>query len=325
MIKQTINNFQTSLFLGLLLLSTNSIYGQVNLSNGLVGYFPLSGNTDDLSPTNIDGISYNTTLSTGIENNANTAYHFNGTNAYVNCSSDNRDIIDTLSISVWIKTTSNSYEWIVGKYDWTIDRGFALAVDANNLVSFLGRDNGGVYISTNSTTIVNDGNWHHVVGQIYGNTWKLWVDCNLEDSTITNATNPNLTNNEPLTIGNFHMGEANGNHNYFNGSIDEVRIYNRALSANERDVLCNNILGVSNLSYDESIISVHPNPSENYIYISSLRQLEKYRIFNASGVKIASGITSNKEKINIQNLTNGIYIITLESGQTLKFIKSKGL
>lgn len=213
---------------------------QVNLDSGLVGYFTLDGNALDKSPIAIDGTVNNATLTIGKTNNIDSAYYFNGITANISCSSDNRGIKDAVTISVWVKTIMNNIGWVVGKYDWQVDKGFSIQIkDGHPFVS--GRNGGNQYLSTyspNSTIIVNDGNWHHLVVVIDGNSWSMSIDCQLDTTIFGIALNPALDNPEPLAIGYYPFGGGTFDHNYFEGSIDEVRIYNRVLIPAELKLIC---------------------------------------------------------------------------------------
>jgi hypothetical protein len=75
------------------------------------------------------------------------------------------------------------------------------------------------------TTNVTDGNWHYLMGTYDGANLKLYVDGVLESNVAVAATP--LTGNNPL-----YIGSLNGSFK-FNGSLDELNIWNRALSATE--------------------------------------------------------------------------------------------
>ncbi len=80
------------------------------------------------------------------------------------------------------------------------------------------------------------------------------------------------------------------------------------------------------LSIDDFVVTInkiklYPNPSREFIQLSGLTKSENYKIYNIIGSRIANGKISNNEKIEITNLTNGIYFLKFDNGNTLKFIK----
>jgi hypothetical protein len=80
-------------------------------------------------------------------------------------------------------------------------------------------------------------------------------------------------------------------------------------------------LSTEDLTLNSKDITIFPNPSSDFLQISGLMKAEKYILYNTLGVKISNGIISDNEKMNIQNLTNGIYFLKFENGNTLKFLK----
>ncbi|WP_010134170.1 ubiquitin-like protein [Ochrovirga pacifica] len=83
-----------------------------------------------------------------------------------------------------------------------------------------------------------------------------------------------------------------------------------------------NTLSIATNTKKNTLLSLYPNPSNNYIIISGLNKNQNYSIYNTVGVKIKEGIVYNQEKINIQNLSDGVYFLKLTNGKTLKFIKN---
>jgi hypothetical protein len=81
------------------------------------------------------------------------------------------------------------------------------------------------------------------------------------------------------------------------------------------------ILEVQNVGNSNQNIKLFPNPSSNAIQISGLTKTAHYRIYNMLGAKISDGIISDNYKINIQSLTNGLYFLKFDNGNTLKFLK----
>ena len=68
-------------------------------------------------------------------------------------------------------------------------------------------------------------------------------------------------------------------------------------------------------------IKVFPNPSSDFIKINGLTTVENYEIYNTIGQKVRIGTVVENEKIDIHNLTNGIYFLKLEKTNSIKFIK----
>jgi PKD repeat protein len=81
-----------------------------------------------------------------------------------------------------------------------------------------------------SATVGSLNTWYHVVGTYNGTTQKLYVNGEEVDSVSWSST---FTITTGITLGKDHEADIQ----YFNGIIDDVRIYNRALSAKEIELL----------------------------------------------------------------------------------------
>ena len=80
-------------------------------------------------------------------------------------------------------------------------------------------DNNPYEVGILSTTLVNDGNWHHIKGERSGNVMRLYVDGVLEDTIATEGV-INLNGTIPTYIG----ADVRDNGSYFNGLIDDIRV-----------------------------------------------------------------------------------------------------
>ena len=101
-----------------------------------------------------------------------------------------------------------------------VNSSFEIFTYGNGMITFRGATD------VNSSTTISSmiGSWHQVVGTYDGSTMKIYIDGALEGSTsITNAIH--------TTAGDIEIGNGDHGTNGFNGLIDEVRIYNRALSS----------------------------------------------------------------------------------------------
>ncbi len=136
-----------------------------------------------------------------------------------------------ITIEAWIKTSTNVPEnyWpiIVTKDTWGTRQGFSLFIAHHtNRIAFE------VWINNNWYgvwgQVINDGKWHHVVGRRTGNRIYVFKDGVQSGGWVQAGSDGNVNVNDPLVIGDASWGTGN-----FDGIIDEVRVWNRALSNNE--------------------------------------------------------------------------------------------
>lgn len=80
------------------------------------------------------------------------------------------------------------------------------------------------------------------------------------------------------------------------------------------------MLNPPSYALDKSIL-VYPTLAKDFMAVSGLSQRVSYTIFSVLGLKAGNGSVSDNERINVQNLANGVYILQLEGGHTTKFIK----
>lgn len=80
----------------------------------------------------------------------------------------------------------------------------------------------------------------------------------------------------------------------------------------------------NSLATDENLeknqVKVFPNPTKSEIEVSGIENNSKYEIYSADGKLIQNGVVNKNEKLNVQKLEKGAYLIKLPN-QTLKFIK----
>ena len=81
------------------------------------------------------------------------------------------------------------------------------------------------------------------------------------------------------------------------------------------------VLKVENFDLSSEKVSLFPNPSNNFIQVLGLTETENYEVYSILGAKVNVGTVRQNEKIDVQNLTNGLYFLKFSSGNTLKFIK----
>jgi hypothetical protein len=174
------------------------------------------------------------TLTSDRFNNPNKAYQFNGTGTGTNITlsnSTNLDFIENsygkpFSLSAWAKQGPNTGEvmLIVGKHNCGTYGGYLLLTQNGNF-GFWTAVNGNSWVQLTTAETFSDDNWHHVVAAYDGVNQKIYVDGVLK-GTLASAYN------SPATGAHVKIGEpvgCSGQH-IFNGKLDEIRIYNYALS-----------------------------------------------------------------------------------------------
>ena len=200
----------------------------VNLTNGLVAYYPFTGNANDSSGNGNNGTVTGATLSSDRNGKSNSAYSFNGS-SWITIPNVAATGANPRTISVWTKF--NSVDSAITSNNF-ITTGSASQSAAFNLRLFRGRldlmgynnDYGGDY----TTSILSPNIWYLVTVTYDGSNLKFYLNGNLYSSYKT--TNVLATSGQ-----NNFIGKSNdtGYEYYFNGLIDDVRIYNRVLNTNE--------------------------------------------------------------------------------------------
>ncbi|OHB80591.1 MAG: hypothetical protein A2Z25_01075 [Planctomycetes bacterium RBG_16_55_9] len=146
----------------------------------------------------------------------------------------NFDCIAEVTVAAWIKVNSFDKEWqaIVTKGDsaWRLQRN----QDQDNLefaCSGLKVPSGSPYGGLSGQKSVNDGKWHHVAGVYDGEEMVLYVDGQVDVSQPSSG--PIGANNQPVYIGE----NSERTERFWNGLIDDVRVYNYALGQAEIEAL----------------------------------------------------------------------------------------
>lgn len=215
--------------------TTDSVqaFGVDSAYSSNVALYQLDGNTNDTAGSH-NSTASNVTYSTG---KFGQCAVFNGSSQYITTGVDSSDISMTnTSFSCWVNFTATSGTIMDNGGATSTGRGLILETGSGYIVWQQANGTSGQSTAiTSASNSYNDGNWHHVVGTIDSNrVMKLYIDGNVESSTPTansSASSPLYT----LEIGR----RASLNSQYFNGSIDQVRIYDKSLSSDEVSILYN--------------------------------------------------------------------------------------
>ena len=161
------------------------------------------------------------------------AIEFSGAGQYINFGDDTSlQISGSVTISAWVKMNAGNdglYMGIGGKLKTAPYRGFSLVRHSSGVFRLWADDGNGVIggFEADSDVTYTDTEWHHVVGVVDAGTSMIYVDGVKQAKT----SDVNLTiAEEPAHIGRQYSGLDD---RYWNGLIDDVRIYYRALTEQE--------------------------------------------------------------------------------------------
>ena len=158
---------------------------------------------------------------------------FDGSNDYVDAGTNGSLNIGTdLTLEAWFKTTSSSVTVLLNK-GTTSDWLYAASeeADGNMLCKIYQSGVGTGYLETVDlgTKVVNDGAWHHIACVVSGTTLTQYIDGKVDATDSTPSGTRDTT-----SAGGFSIGRFNWTTTYnWSGTIDEVKIYNYALTQDE--------------------------------------------------------------------------------------------
>lgn len=200
----------------------------VNLQKGLVGWWKMDGNAKDASSYRNHGTGTAVTLTNDRKGEAQKAYLFNGTTSAITLpesSSTPFDFTTAISISAWVKPASLNQGRILtkkrGSPNWD---GYVLELKTTGEPQMrFGYSTADQTVTSSTSLVVNT--WSHVVVTYNGSVMKIYIDGVEKGSTSTTSTI--AANNQAIGIGGVTGLD------FFNGEIDDLRLYNRGLSAAE--------------------------------------------------------------------------------------------
>jgi len=194
-------------------------------TSGLVAYYAFENNADDSSGNEIHGTLVGDAGFADGPEGYGMALSLDGDGDYVDCGLNPLlDITEEITFTYWIKVVALDRGWNTvlsrGDDSWRSSR-----AGENNFMEAAVGGTSGNYLY--SVTPVDDDKWHHF-GAVYdGDTFTLYLDGEQEASE--ESTGLITASTYPLLIG--ENAQATGR--FWNGLIDEVVIYNRALSTGE--------------------------------------------------------------------------------------------
>jgi hypothetical protein len=225
-------------------------------SNGLIGWWPFNGNATDQSINNLGGTSLGgVTLTTDRSGNANASYDFDYSSVSFGGQTDEvyipyNSILNSSNISVSIWVYPRSYYWtgnptastIINRfqYGYSNPNGQVWGIEMNptNLTAYIlaaAPNNSQAFATVQAPTLILN-TWSNIVFTYDGSSLKLYVNGVLVNSTATSIL-LNTAGNSGISVG--ESNQANGYWQPTDGKIDDIGIWNRALTQQEITSLFN--------------------------------------------------------------------------------------
>ena len=201
------------------------------LTSNLVAYYKLDGNSNDSVGSN-NGTDTSVTYSAGNGKIVQGA-GLNGSSSKILLGSNVGAFTDA-SWAAWIKTTASGNNQVIA--DNVSGSGWTFRLLVSSAKAMFSLVNYGVGGGTNcvGATSINNGSWHHIVGTRSGGNYVIYVD-GASDGTATGGTT--TTTDMPLAFGCEYYGGTG--FEFFNGAIDELGVWSRALTSGEVTSLYN--------------------------------------------------------------------------------------
>jgi|TARA_R110000782_G_scaffold270436_1_gene370997 hypothetical protein len=288
-------------------------------TNGLVRHYTFSGNAND-NVNNQHGTIIGATLTSDRFGTPNSAFYFDGVNDYIDLPLSGL-MLNEYTYSVWVLANSlpaSGFTSVisVGASRVGNTQGGDQSICLRSNPSMYGWGST-AYTDPNSALYTYEGipattmEWNHITITMSNNVQKLYLNCDLIsiDSSLTTVL-PYYGNTPEAKI-----GARETNTNFFHGNIDDVRIYNRALAANEILALCNEGVVSIEEQKDMSNVQIYPNPTNSTITVNIENSVStngyKIEVNNLLGQTVyTNSINSTNNSIDLSSLGNkGIYFV----------------
>ena len=209
------------------------------LLNGLVSYWKLDGSAADSVGSNNGTLSGSPTWTTG---KINGALSFSGSSQYADMGTKFPSITSAITISAWVNPGSSQIQYADIWGDHQSDfKGMVMQQNSNTLNQYSwGYGNGSNFNGGTGFFNLTSGTWTHVVAVKDATTCYVYIN-GVEQTSLRGTCTSAIV---PATSINYSLGRGYaGGGRFFNGKIDEVAVWNRALSASEVSQLYNSGAG----------------------------------------------------------------------------------
>jgi len=195
----------------------------------LIALWAMNNNANDISGNAINGTVNGAAATIGQNGQASSAYQFNGTSNYIALPANTLlNLTNNFSVSSWVKIDNsvNANNWNDIFAGSVGDVGVGINVSASGVGHLMMTKVSHLDIPRSTEPVMKD-SWVHLVTTFSTNTVSYYLNGQPNGDTPTSVT---------FTPGTKRIGSRIGS-GFFKGAIDDLRIYNKVLSANEVNVM----------------------------------------------------------------------------------------
>jgi hypothetical protein len=203
----------------------------------------------------------------------------------------------TRTVSLWVNNANATWNYAFSYGGILTDLAF-IGVVQNNSLDFYCFSNGFQATVTNPLAT-----WMHLAYTYDG------VNVRMYKNGVLVGTSPfNLFTAYDADY--FYLGSSFGDMNSFNGSVDDLKIYNYPLTQTEiTNLYNNNTLSTSDFNQNNLEVALYPNPVQDILSINTVNAIKSVEVYNLQGQKV---LVSNQSQINLSNLSAGMYMVRIE-------------
>ena len=306
-----------------LIIALFTFCNQVNaqVSNNLILHYSFdNGNALDEVGSN-NGTVYGATSCPDRFGNPDMAYHFSTSSIEV--ATCNLGDLTEASISIWLEPDSLTF---FGGIAAPVHIGGYWAIYMNRynadgrLIGIFDQSSLNNSVSDQSNPISTNG-WTHIVVTSDGSITSIYINGVLENSYSETFS---WVDSQYLKLA--VQPGVGGPEHYYNGKLDDFRVYGKALSTLEIDTLFNlpnSPTKINEVALNNNI-RIYPNPTSVKLIVDNVDQtITEIDIIDISG-KLIKTMKQNTNTISVADLSNGVYFIKLISDEgtvTKKFVK----
>lgn len=307
-------------------------------ATGLVGYWPFTGNANDLSVNVNHGIVNGATLTADRYGISNRAYSFDGINDYINVPDDpTLSNFNGMTISAWFNLSTfqasnfDGVQCILAKWYHVLNCGnntdtYECSIAGNKAQFATNNNNISGFPNPPALTASDLNTWKHVV-YITDPQLGQMIYINGVQSGTSSATGAICASTNDLLFGaDQHI--SLGLERFFNGKLDDIGIWNRVLSASEINSLYTGTVSSVGLQANRGNAEplIFPNPSRGVFHLSNLDPSSTIVVCDVLGqVLRVLSVQSSQTEVDLSDHPDGVYLLTVRSDhrtQNYRIVKS---